>query len=124
MGEGRWCSYGASDEHQHARGLLAHTRRQFLHVRVFDGVFRLFPRWDLRWDPCGLPLIWAGSSTFPVAGIWIGANFGAGIRSHLPSGPPGALDGSAMSIKMAGDGPEKPPDVQLQRRIRTPDRGC
>ena len=51
-----------------------------------------FPMWSCPgWDPCVLPLIRADPGTFPVAGIWIRANFGARIRSHLPAGPPGAL---------------------------------
>ena len=61
----------------------------------FYGVLTVFCCWDLRWDPCVLPLIRADPGTFPVAGIWIRANFGAGIRSHLPAGPPGALLGQA-----------------------------
>ena len=60
-------------------------------ARCFDGVFQLLARSDPRWDPCVLPLIRADPGTFPVAGIWIRANFGARIRSHLPAGPPGAL---------------------------------
>ena len=60
-------------------------------ARCLDGVFGLFARSDPCWHPCVLPLIRADPGTFPVARIWIRANSGAGIRSHLPAGPPGAL---------------------------------
>ena len=68
-----------------------HAIECILWVRRILAVFTVFRRWDPRWDPCVLPLIRADPGTFPVAGIWIRANFGAGIRSHLPAGPPGAL---------------------------------
>ena len=37
MGTGGWCSYGASDEHQQAQGLLELARRQLLQVGGFAG---------------------------------------------------------------------------------------
>ena len=68
------------------------SRRHRHNKPQFYGVLTVFCRWDPRWDPCVLPLIRADPGTFPVAGIWIRANSGAGIRSHLPAGPPGALE--------------------------------
>ena len=58
---------------------ITHSIIQAVLRSDFDSVFGLFARRDLRWDPCVLPLIRADPSTFPVAGIWIRANSGAGI---------------------------------------------